>query len=164
MGRAAPGLLECYGTCGARLQISSGYPEDMAPMQRLQPSALRTCCLKFREKIVAAKLLCCEYLRMSIRIISFRRPISIAGKGKKKKAFGHISPSWMTLQLSPSHRVWNRPISSLSGERPWHFCQYFSRIFVSKPHLNFQLLNTIHSVNKNWYIKLSNVLFTKTYS
>lgn len=76
MKRAAPGPLEHYRASRAGLQIS-----DMALAQSLRPGALRSHWLKFREKIVAA-MLCCDYLRMSIRLISSKRPISVVG-GKK---------------------------------------------------------------------------------
>lgn len=35
------------------------------------------------ERRLCSKLLCCEHLRMSIKLMSFKRPISIAEKEKK---------------------------------------------------------------------------------
>lgn len=81
-----------------------------------------------------------------------------------RKAFGHINPSWMTFQLSfHFHRVWNRPISSLSGAHDI-FVDIFLPLFVLKTHLNFYLLKTTYAVNKNGHIKLPSALFTKRYS
>lgn len=44
-------------------------------------------------EIVAARWLCCDHLRMSIRLISFKRPIIIAGgKEKNEESFWAHKP------------------------------------------------------------------------
>lgn len=99
MKTAAPGPLEHYGASRAGLRIS-----DMALAQSLQPGALRSHWLKFREKIVAA-MLCCDYLRMSIRLISSKRPISVAGE-KNEKSFRSHKPILNDIStLFPFHMV-----------------------------------------------------------
>lgn len=114
---SAPGLLECSST---------GGPSSLSPAATLRTRHRHSSQVHSEhaatnlERWLCSKLLCCEHLRMSIKLMSFKRPISITEKEKKKKAkskaFGYISPFWKTFQLLSSHWVWNGVISSLSGE------------------------------------------------